>query len=83
MDELLQGKQLSRTDQAMVQTQIGRIFSIMEWQYSELPDERERLRRSFAQIRSSVPMSQATWEAARSEMDPEFVEFLEQSLPGE
>jgi hypothetical protein len=72
------GGDLSQEEAVLFALAQGKIVLSMEWNFLEVPENRERLRRSV--MANGHLFSGQMWSSMRSTLDPTFVEFVDDSL---
>ena len=77
MDQAMAGKALSPSDTQMLRGSLSRTILTMEWQYKEVPEDRERNRRLLSNAFATLPLARRLWDDVKVELDPDFVTFIE------
>jgi hypothetical protein len=76
-ERMMTGQELSQIDTQMLRGSLSRILLTMEWQYKEVPEERERARKTFVTIMNGLPLARDLWNDMKAELDADFVNYFE------
>ena len=77
MEQAMTGNDLSPSDTQMLRGGLSRVILTMQWQYKEVPQDRESIRRNLSAILDGLPLAQQLWIDLKDDLDPEFVTFFE------
>ena len=74
----LSGENLSQDESLLLTLMRGKVISTMEWQFLELPETHDQLRRSVVESRGMF--TGEGWGSIRGSLDSEFVRFVEETI---
>ena len=72
-------EELSLEERILATTYFRQAFRIAEWRFLYFPDSRERLLEEIRPLGEDAGAIRGAWDTIRSQLDPEFVRFIERN----